>query len=143
MSDVEQSFSGCTCVFWRGHGLLLKGASGSGKSDLALRIIHEGGKLVADDVVPLFARDGRLIAAHSRSPGLIELRGQGIFQLPWHPEAEITIVVHLLEADRQERLPEPCIAAMLGIEVPCHVIDGRAPSAVARLAALLDHPRVA
>ena len=38
-----------TCVVVEGVGLLLRGPSGSGKSDLALRLIELGWRLVADE----------------------------------------------------------------------------------------------
>ena len=51
-----------TCVALDGAGVLLRGPSGSGKSDLALRLIDGGARLVADDQVALSAEAGRLVA---------------------------------------------------------------------------------
>ena len=63
--------------FWR--GVLIEGPSGSGKSDLALRALSQGFRLVADDRVVVWASGGRLFG---RAPeilnGLIELRGLGV-----------------------------------------------------------------
>ncbi len=67
--------------FWR--GALIEGASGSGKSDLALRAIDQGFRLVADDRVVVFPAGGRL---YGRAPetlaGLIEVRGVGVIGAP-------------------------------------------------------------
>jgi len=45
-----------SCVRIRGKGVLLLGASGAGKSDLALEMIDGGAKLVADDRMPEASR---------------------------------------------------------------------------------------
>ena len=72
---------------WR--GALIEGASGAGKSDLALRALGEGFALAADDRVVVFASGGRL---YGRSPaplaGMIEARGVGItrFAIATAPE---------------------------------------------------------
>jgi serine kinase of HPr protein (carbohydrate metabolism regulator) len=60
-------------------GILLLGASGAGKSDLALRLIATGATLVADDRSELFVLRRALWArAPARIAGLIEIRGVGI-----------------------------------------------------------------
>jgi serine kinase of HPr protein (carbohydrate metabolism regulator) len=40
-----------TAISIGGHGVLIMGESGSGKSDLALRLIDRGAILISDDVV--------------------------------------------------------------------------------------------
>src|SRR3546814_5042791 len=52
-----------SCVALDGRAVLLMGASGSGKSDLALRLIDRGWSLVSDDYVTLESRGGKLVAA--------------------------------------------------------------------------------
>ena len=88
-----------------GCGVLLIGGSGSGKSDLALRLIAAGARLVADDRTDLFVWRGRL---HGKAPaglaGLMEVRGVGIISLPHAPKARITLVARLDGSG--ERLPE-------------------------------------
>lgn len=90
----------------RDAGVLLIGKSGTGKSDLALRLIAMGAKLVSDDRSELFVWRGRLYAcAPARLAGLIELRGIAILKLPHAPRARIALVVEL---DRESaRLPAP------------------------------------
>jgi len=89
-------------------GILLLGESGKGKSDLALRLIERGAKLIADDRAELFTRDGRL---HARAPkslaGLIEVRGAGIIALPFAPEAHIALAVEMTEEGYVPRMPQP------------------------------------
>jgi serine kinase of HPr protein (carbohydrate metabolism regulator) len=52
-----------TCVAIDGRGILIRGRSGAGKSDLALRLIDRGARLVSDDYTILAASGGRLRAA--------------------------------------------------------------------------------
>jgi HPr kinase/phosphorylase len=86
-------------------GVLLLGPSGAGKSDLALRLIAEGAKLVADDRTELTLTRGKLWARPpKRLAGLIEVRGLGIIHNPYAPRAHVILAVEL--ADDGERLPE-------------------------------------
>jgi RNase adaptor protein for sRNA GlmZ degradation len=123
-----------TCVAVAGRGVLLRGASGAGKSDLALRLLGEGARLVADDVVALAARAGRLIArAAPDLAGKIEVRGLGIVPLAALTEAEIALVVDLVEASAIERLPEPQTETILGIALPRLALAPFAASAPVKL----------
>lgn len=72
------------------------GKSGSGKSDLALRLIAMGAQLVADDRTDLFVKKGILYAkAPSRIAGLLEVRGVGIIAIPCAQQAKVTLVADL------------------------------------------------
>lgn len=71
-----------SCVAAEGHAVLITGRSGSGKSDLALRLIDRGFTLVSDDRTILRKQDGRLIAsAPDTIKGKIEVRGVGILEM--------------------------------------------------------------
>jgi len=91
-----------------GIGVLLLGAPGSGKSDLALRLIAEGASLIADDQTALFVRDGVL---HALSPastaGLLEVRGVGILRLDADEAAPLFLAVDLDASVTIPRLPDP------------------------------------
>jgi HPr kinase/phosphorylase len=108
-----------TTVAIDGCGVLLRGPSGSGKSDFALRLIDAGARLVADDQSEL-VRDGDAILAHAPSAiaGLIEARGIGILRLDPLPAARLELVVDLVAPERVERLPEAASVAILGIDLP-------------------------
>jgi HPr kinase/phosphorylase len=97
-----------TCVALSGLGVLLRGPSGSGKSDLALRLIDGGAKLVADDQVELtLDAAGRVMARPPRSlAGLFEVRGIGILRMDAVRTAPIGLVADLTPEDQVERLPE-------------------------------------
>jgi serine kinase of HPr protein (carbohydrate metabolism regulator) len=125
---------------WR--GVLLRGPSGVGKSDLALRLLGDGWWLVADDRVLAWTDGGCL---YGRAPGvlsgLVELRGQGVVPVDrvrrW---AAITLCVDCVAPGVElERTPEPQFAAVLGVMVPAVRIiatDASAVSRIDRLAAL-------
>jgi len=114
-----------TCIALGRTAAILLGPSGSGKSDLALRFALQtpaelDAALVADDQVHLAARGGKLFA--SPPPvlaGKIEVRGLGIVTLAFRSEAELKLIVELVDADDVPRLPEELQAAPLcGITLP-------------------------
>jgi hypothetical protein len=93
-----------SCVALGAQGVLLLGKPGAGKSDLALRLIDEGARLVADDRTILFTRRGGLYGKGPDSiRGLLEIRGLGIVQLPSRANVKIALVVKLGREDA--RLP--------------------------------------
>jgi HPr kinase/phosphorylase len=118
-----------TCVALGRTAALLRGPSGSGKSDLALRFLFlarrgpaalEAPILVADDQVWLVRNGERLLA---RPPdairGKMEVRGVGIVEVKSLMEAELALVVDLVPALQIERLPEgDATARLLGVELP-------------------------
>lgn len=130
-----------SCLSWRERGVLLAGPSGIGKSDLALRLIEAGAVLVADDVVGLVREADRITARPVALPGLIELRGQGIYRVDFLPRAVVDLHVRLGGA--AERLPETTpTARLLDIDLPAIDLDPRLPSAVARIRMALFGERV-
>ncbi len=97
-----------TCVEVAGKGILLLGDSGSGKSDLALRLIDSGAVLVADDQVEVFFEAGQLWASPApRLAGLIEARCVGILTLPYKEKSPLVLALQLVGRENVERLPEP------------------------------------
>lgn len=93
-----------TAIVINGRGILLAGKSGSGKSDLAIRLIDRGAKLVCDDYCDVVdGGDNPLIVAKPAIAGKIELRGVGILKLDYLEKAPLFLVLQL---DQQlERLP--------------------------------------
>ena len=124
----EDAFVHGTCVALGDKAALLRGPSGSGKSDLALRFLamfkgdDAGGpaRLVADDQTRLSVKDGRLIAhAPAATKGLIEVRGVGIVEMEALGEAELALAVDLVAAHDIERLPDPKLeTTLLGVSLP-------------------------
>ena len=131
-------FIQATCVVVEGLGVLLRGPSGSGKSDLALRLIDGGARLVADDGVELRREGERLLArlpptAPDYVRGRSEVRGLGILPAPAVAEAPLDLVIDLVAADAVERLPEPMTAELLGVALPLLRLCAQEPSAAAKV----------
>src|SRR5688572_16821837 len=81
-------------------GILIRGPSGSGKSQLALSLLQSAGtgfsRLVGDDRLHLQGVHGRLLIRPATAlAGLIEVRGLGIIRLPFEPVAVAHVVVEL------------------------------------------------
>jgi serine kinase of HPr protein (carbohydrate metabolism regulator) len=138
MTVPDHLFIQATCVVVEGAGVLLRGPPGSGKSDLALRLIDEGAKLVADDGVEIRRRDDTIVArlppaAPDSVRGRIEVRGLGIAPVPTVAETSLALVIDLVPADAVELLPEPATAVLLGAQLPLLRLDGLEPSAPAKV----------
>ena len=104
-----------SCVALEGRGVLLRGAPGAGKSDLALRLIESGARLVADDQVALTSAGEALLAAPpSRIAGLLEVRGIGIVSMEHVSKCPLALVVDLVRPDAIERMPEAATVELCG-----------------------------
>lgn len=132
-----------SCVAVDGRGVLISGPSGSGKSDLALRLIDGGAALVADDQLWVERVAEALIARPVPAvAGLLEVRGHGIVRLPHQASCPVHLSVALEVAGPIPRLPEPPARLLLGIELACLRVDPRAPSAAAVVRLALAAERV-
>lgn len=100
-------------------GVLLRGPSGSGKSDLALRLLDRGWRLVADDQC-LLSRDGDGVRVEGPETlrGKLEVRGLGIVSIPAPRVGGLRLLVDLVPPDAVERLPGPATESVLGIALP-------------------------
>lgn len=134
-------------------GVLILGASGAGKSSLALALIgllhsrRRFATLVADDRVWVEAQGGRLVAEVPQPiAGLVEIRGFGPARATHERRAVLDLAVRLVPRKDAPRLARPGAAeAVLGIALPCLDLAERDASGAARaLAAWLetaaDHP---
>lgn len=126
-----------SCIELAGAGILLRGPSGSGKSDLALRLIDGGARLVADDRTDLAVEDGRLIASSPATiAGKLEIRGIGILAMPNVSRSRIGVAVDLVAASAVERLPAGQRCSYLGVELPLIAVAPFEASAPAKLRAV-------
>jgi serine kinase of HPr protein (carbohydrate metabolism regulator) len=139
-----------TCVALGRAAALLRGPSGSGKSDLALRFLFLARRgpaavnkpaLVADDQVRLVANGVRLSASAPEAiRGKIEVRGVGIVDVRCLPEADVALVVDLTDRDGIVRLPKrDTMARLLGVDVPLLRLFPWEASAPVKLALALAH----
>ena len=116
-----------TCVAIGGRGVLILGESGAGKSDLAMRLIDRGARLVSDDYTRLENDAGAMVAsAPGTIAGNMEVRGLGIVTMPYQDRATIALAVRL---GVEERMPDAATLTLAGVAVPQVTIDPRAPSA--------------
>ena len=107
------------------------GPSGSGKSDLVLRLLSRGFELVADDQVDI--ADG-VASCPPELAGLLEVRGLGIVRLLYRAQARLVLVVEL--DGRADRMPIPDQHPELNL--PIVRLDAAAASAPERVALALD-----
>jgi serine kinase of HPr protein (carbohydrate metabolism regulator) len=119
------------------RAVLIRGPSGSGKSQLALALLEAGragtlpfARLIADDRAEVEAVHGRLVVRPAPElAGLIEVRGLGVRRMAFEPLAVVGLVVDLAAPDAG-RMPEPAAerAEIAGISLPrLAVADGQAP----------------
>lgn len=108
-----------SCVAIDGLALLLRGPSGAGKSDLALRLVDEGARLVADDRVDLMpdGRGGLVARCPQPIAGLLEVRGLGVLPVPAMDAAPVALIVDLGEGEA-ERLPDPGFDIIADVALP-------------------------
>ncbi|MBL8629896.1 MAG: HPr kinase/phosphatase C-terminal domain-containing protein [Rhodospirillaceae bacterium] len=113
-----------TCISIGGMGILIRGASGSGKSDLALRLIDLGAELVSDDYCEITAENAKLMAAAPATiAGKLEIRGFGIVRLPHIEKVAVGLIVDLCKGHEIERLPETTTAVIENTAVPLLKLD--------------------
>lgn len=125
-------------------GVLIRGASGAGKSSLGLALIDAArrdgrfARLVADDRTALSARGSRLLARPvAPLDGLIERRGLGLTPEPHQPAVVVRLIVDL-SGSEPARMPEPedLVDRLEGIDLPRLTVAGRAGDERLVLAAL-------
>lgn len=123
-----------TCVAFGGHGVLLLGPPGAGKSDLALRLIDGGATLVADDRVMLSRAGAGLLAAPPDAlAGLLEIRGTGIVRMPHAAPVPVVLAAELAASGTLERLPREGWSGYLGVRIRSMPVAPFECSAVAKV----------
>lgn len=107
-----------SCVARNGRAVLIRGASGRGKSGLALQLMALGAGLVADDRTRLWREGGRVMAdAPPAIRGRIEAREVGILTAPPAGPAPVALIVDM-DAAETDRLPDQRAVTLLGADIP-------------------------
>lgn len=128
MNRLSSEMVHATTVAKDGRGVVITGRSGSGKSDLALRLIDRGFVLVSDDQTIIGKSGANLIAwAPETIRGKIEVRGVGILNMAFADSAAVSLWVEL--ANEIKRLPGDEKHMILGVEVPALNLDALTASA--------------
>lgn len=136
-----------TAISVGGRAILIRGASGCGKSDLAFRCLavpvsqlnQAPARLVSDDQV-LLRRQGQSLIASAPATlfGKIEVRGLGILDIDPAREANVALVADIAERETIERYPDPWpTTELLGLRVPVLSICAYDASAPLKLLAAM------
>lgn len=129
-----------TTVHLIGQGVMLCGPSASGKSDLGLRLIETGARLVADDRTDLTLSNNAIRAsAPKQLAGKLEVRGIGIIKIESIAETQLTLVIRLVNAENLQRLPTFETTNILGVDLPLVRLCAFEASAPAKVLAALTH----
>jgi HPr kinase/phosphorylase len=129
-----------TCVNFEGKGILILGPSGSGKSDLALRLIDVGASLVSDDYVEIEVQNGKLIATTAPNiEGLIEIRGVGLIKVDYIKSTSLALVLDLVNFKEIERLPDSEFFSHDDCQIPSFKFDAFGLSSVAKIRIILKN----
>lgn len=128
-----------SCVAVDGRAVLIEGAPGMGKSDLALRLIDRGATLVSDDYT-LLQRAGRdLIASPPDTiAGQIEVRGLGILTMPYVDKVPVALLVRLTDAPERMPLADE-VRRIAGLDIREVAVDPRSASAAIKVELALRH----
>lgn len=130
-----------TSVVIDDNGVLILGDSGSGKSDLALRLIDSGATLISDDISICRKNSNNIyLYCPPEIKGLLEVREIGIITVPFVERIKLRLVVNL-KSINNERFPKDSSYRILGIKIPIINIEGKNSSAVAKIKVKLNEIR--
>jgi len=130
-----------TSVVIDDNGVLILGDSGSGKSDLALRLIDNGATLISDDISICRKNSNNIyLYCPPEIKGLLEVREIGIITVPFVERIKLRLVVNL-KSNNNERFPKDSFFRILGIKIPIINIEGKNSSAVAKIKVKLNEIR--
>ena len=121
-----------------GRAVLISGPSGSGKSDLTLRLLDRGFTLVSDDQTIVRREDDHLIASPPPNiAGKLEIRGIGIVEMEHVGDIPVALLVELT-SDIQRLPDDDRERPILGVSLPLVSVDAMAASAPSKVALALD-----
>lgn len=129
VGDNDQETMHATAVAISGEGIMIRGKSGSGKSDLALRLIDRGATLISDDYVEVSRRNqDLLLSPPANLAGKLEVRSLGIVECHHLSGIELKLIVDLNE--HPDRFPlDRQVRNLLGINIPSCTLNAMESSA--------------
>jgi len=127
-----------TSVAIEDNGLAIFGDPGSGKSDLALRLIDSGATLISDDITVFSKLEKNInLFGIENTKGLLEVREVGIITVPYVEGIKLKLVVRLTDKVI-ERIPKKNQINLLGLKFPKLEINGKNSSSVAKVKVKLN-----
>lgn len=127
-----------TSVAIEDNGVAIFGDTGSGKSDLALRLIDSGATLISDDITVFSKLEKNInLFGVENTKGLLEVRGIGIITVPYIEGIRLKLVVRLTDKET-ERIPKKNQISLLGLKFPKLEINGKNSSSVAKVKVKLN-----
>jgi HPr kinase/phosphorylase len=143
-TETTRLYLHASAVSLDGNGVLICGASGTGKSTLALQLMAQGAELIADDGIWIDPGDGPGTVAFLERPDtatdLIESRGIGLLRAgSIHGRAPLELVIDL-DTVEPERLP-PRRRVTIGSTIKPLILGAGHPSLAVSVAWMLRHGR--
>tara|TARA_E500000331_G_scaffold345155_1_gene382319 strand:+ start:368 stop:787 length:420 start_codon:yes stop_codon:yes gene_type:complete len=127
-----------TSVAIEDNGVAIFGDPGSGKSDLALRLIDSGATLISDDITVFSKLEKNInLFGIENTKGLLEVREVGIITVPYVEGIKLKLVVRLTDKVI-ERIPKKNNINLLGLKFPKLEINGKNSSSVAKVKVKLN-----
>ena len=127
-----------TSVAMEDNGVAIFGDPGSGKSDLALRLIDSGATLISDDITVFSKLEKNInLFGIENTKGLLEVREIGIITVPYVEGIKLKLVVRLTNKVI-ERIPKKNQINLLGLKFPKLEINGKNSSSVAKVKVKLN-----
>ena len=127
-----------TSVAIEDNGVAIFGDPGSGKSDLALRLIDSGATLISDDITVFSKLEKNInLFGIENTKGLLEVREVGIITVPYVEGIKLKLVVRLTDKV-VERIPKKNQINLLGLKFPKLEINGKNSSSVAKVKVKLN-----
>ena len=127
-----------TSVAIEDNGVAIFGDSGSGKSDLALRLIDSGATLISDDITVFSKSENNIhLFGVENTKGLLEVRELGIITVPYIEAIRLKLVIKLTDKEI-ERIPKKNQTNLLGLKFPKLEINGKNSSSVVKVKVKLN-----
>ena len=139
MPTISSETLHASCVAIGERAVLIEGPSGSGKSDLALRLIDRGAHLISDDYTMLLRRGNQVFANPPATiAGKMEVRGLGVLPMLHVDNLPVALMISL--TSDHSRMPfERTTRSIAGVEVPVVALDSFPASAPIKVEMALKH----